>query len=290
MTKKGSEIPPGSFRPAPPTESKIGRETKPAKAESHPDLVARYSLFKEKLEPKNETVYHPCGAYDVSPSIAFPKSRVIYVDLDKKSIEALKKAGYEAYAKSALKFNPGNIDILILLNPQIPPDIPASHVTPGGYVLSNDYHRTASTLKINPNFKLQAVIGNSKNGPIFDTKKLEDYWAEVETDDEFKDARFSWGLENYESAARLVELVTGKRENILREYKNIIKGAREQERQADARFVAENPEISIPKKSARDPIFFEHNGKQLILNPNLPRKKGTVDDIFVFQKNIEVNN
>jgi len=102
-------------------------ESKPIEPESQPDLVAKYLLFKEKFNPKANVVYYPsCGGNNISPSVAFLNSRIIYVDIDEKSVEVLKKGGFEAYAASALEFNPGDVDILIMLNHQISPDVPSS--------------------------------------------------------------------------------------------------------------------------------------------------------------------
>lgn len=287
MIQEGPEIPPGSFRPAPEEPPKIESEPKPIEAEPSPDLVAKYSLFRKELNPKCDVVYHPCGAKDVSSSVAFPDSRVIYVDIDEKAIEALKRGGFEAHAASALEFNPGDVDILIMLNPEISPDVPGPHVVEGGYVLCNDYHATASSLRQNDQYELRAMIRKSPSQELmFDTENLDDYWREVDTEEEFRNAPFDWGTVNYAMAAQVVEAVTGKRENILAEYKKIIEMAREQRRQEIAKTLAEHPELAdfIRDPDQEDVLVFNYGGKQLVLSTKLPRKKGTVDDIFVFQK------
>jgi hypothetical protein len=232
-------------------------------------------------------VYHPCGANDVSPSVAFPDSRVVYVDIDKKSVEALKTGRFEAYAASALDFDPGEVDVLIMLNPQIPPDIPASHVVENGFVLSNDYHGTASALHRNDQYQIRAMVRVSKSGElILDTENLEDYWKEIDTEEEFKNAPFDWVAANYQMAAAVVEAVTGKKENILVEYKKIIAAAREEQRQKNAQMLKKNPEMAdfIGDADQEDVLMLNHEGRQFVLATTLPRKKGTVDDIFVFQK------
>jgi len=255
--------------------------------EPHPDLVAKYSLFKDKLKPKADVVYHPCGAKDVSPSIAFPDSRVVYVDIDEKSVEALKRGGFEAHASSALEFNPGKVDILIMLNPQISPDVPASYVIENGFILSNDYHGTASTLHFNDQYQIRGMIRVSQGGElILDTDNLENYWKEIDTEEEFQNAPLDWGAANYQMAASIVEAVTGKKENILAEYKKIIATAREKQRQINAKMLQENPKMAdfIDDVDQTDVLTFNHEGRQFVLATTLPRKKGTVDDIFVFQK------
>ena len=287
MINEGPEIPPGSFRPSSEEPPKLRAESKVIEAESYPDLVAKYSLFREKLKPKADIVYHPCGANDVSPSVAFPDSRVIYVDIDEKSVEALKKGGFEAHTASALEFDPGDVDILIMLNPQIPPDIPSSHVVENGFVLCNDYHGTASSLHRNEQYQLRAMIRVSRGGElILDTENLEDCWREIDTEEEFQNAPFDWGAANYQMAVPVVEAVTGKRENVLAEYKKMIASAREEQRQNNAQTLQEHPEwanfLGDPDKEGV--LMYNHDGRQFVLATTLPRKKGTVDDIFAFQK------
>ncbi|MDO8668662.1 MAG: hypothetical protein Q7K35_06310 [bacterium] len=286
MINGEQEIPPGSFRPSFEKLPKSEIKAKPIEAEPRPDLVAKYSLFKENFRPKADVVYHPCGANDVSPSAAFPDSRVIYVDIDEKVVEALKRGGFEAHVASALEFNPGEVDILIMLNPTISPDMPSSHVAENGFVLSNDYHGTASKLRQNGQYQLRAIIRTFKGGKlILDTEKLEDYWEEIGTEEEFKNAPFDWGAANYETAAQAVELVTGKRENVLAEYRKLIAKAREERRQKNIKTLQEHPELAgFLGNPDKDDLSINHGGTQAILVQSLPRKKGTVDDIFVFQK------
>jgi len=258
-------------------------ESKSIEAKPWPDLVAKYSLFKEKLNPKTDVVYYPCGAKDVSPSAAFPNSKVIYVEKDENAVKSLLKGGYEAYGASALEFDPGNVDILILLNPQISPKIPSSRVVKGGYVLCNDYHGTASSLHQDGEFEIKAMIRQSRDRQlIFDTDNLEDYWQEVDTEDGFRSAPFSFRFMHYKMAASVVETVTGKRENILAEYKKIILLARGRSRQT----LAEHPELRkmVGNPDEEETLIFNEGGRQFILSTALPRRKGTVDDLFVFQK------
>ena len=286
MINEGPEIPPGSFRPSSEEPPKPEAEPKPIEAEPRPDLVAKYSLFRERFKPKADVVYHPCGDNDVSPSVAFPDSRVVYVDIDDKSIEALKKGGFEAHAASALEFDPGDVDILIMLNPTIPPDVPSSHVVGNGFVLSNDYHGTASSLHRNEEYQLRAIVRTPKGEFVWDTENLEDYWKEIDSEEEFQNAPFDWGAANYAMAVPVVEAVTGKKENVLAEYKKIIAMAREEQRQKNAQTLAEHTELAefMGDPDKEDVLMFNHGGRQFVLATTLPRKKGTVDDIFVFQK------
>lgn len=290
MINEEPGIPPGTFRPSPEEPLRPEIEPKSFEVESRPDLpdlVAKYSLFRERFKPKADVVYYPCSANDISPSIAFPDSRVIYVDIDEKSVDTLKRDGFEAYAASALEFDPGNVDILIMLNPTIPPDVPSSYVVENGFVLSNDCHGIASSLHRNKQYRLCAVIRTSKDKElILDTENLEDYWREIDTDEEFQNAPFDWKGVSFAKAAQVVEAVTGKKENILAEYKKIIAMAKEEQRQRNAQILTEHPELAefMEDPDKENVLMFNHGGRQFVLATRFPRKKGTVDDIFVFQK------
>lgn len=283
------DIQPGSFRPAPENQppSPEVQAAREIKAEPHPDLVAKYQLFDRAVKPSRNVVYHPCGANDVSPSVAFPGSRVAYVELDEKAVKALQKEGFEAHHTSALEFNPGDVDVLIMLNPQIAPDIPASHIRVGGYALVNDYHATATILRRNSDFQLKGLIRVAKDrGLIYDTDNPEDYWTEIDSEEEFRNAPFDWGAANYMMALPVVEAVTGKRENVLAEYKKIIELAREQQRQQNAKMLAEHPDWAdiLGDPDQEDVLMFNHGGRQHVISTRFPRKKGTVDDLFVFER------
>lgn len=281
-------IQPGSFRPAP--EIHLTPETKTPKeikAEPHPNLVAKYQLFDKVFNPYKRVVYHPCGAYDCSPSVVFPNSRVVYAELNEQAVKALQIEGFEAHHVSALEYDPSAVDVLIMLNPQISPAIPASYVIEGGHVVSNDYHGTASELIKYPDFQLRGLIRVTKDsGLIYDDDNPEDYWKEFDSEEEFVNAPFDWEAVNYITAARVVEALTGNRENVLAEYKKIIAFTREQRKQEYAKKLAEHPKwvdiLRDPEKE--DVLMLNHEGKQFILQTAMPRKKGTVDDLFIFER------
>lgn len=259
----------------------------PSPAEPSPDLVGKYTLFRETVHPKANIVYYPSPAKDSSPSFAFPDSRVVYVDIDKRAVAALQEAGLEAHCESALEFDPGTVDILIMLNPAISPTVPSSHVSPGGYVLCNNYHGTASSLRESGPFEFRAIIRPSQDQEIiYDTGELDDCWREVETEEEFKHAPFTWDGVDYHMAAVVVKAVTGKEENVLEEYKKILDLATAQTREKDAKYIEEHPEDAEFLNEQQDAgvLFYDFEGRQFTLPTHLPKKKGTADDIFVFRK------
>jgi len=145
-------------------------------------LVESLSLFKNVFHPKADVIYYPCSNLDLSVKEVFPDSKVIYVDIDYEVFESLKDKGLEAYHASALEFNPGDVDILLLSNPQIDPYIPASHVVEGGYVVCGNYQGTLS-LKLgrDEHFKLVGVIEEDEDGKCnIATENLQDYITLVE--------------------------------------------------------------------------------------------------------------
>ncbi len=314
-----SESPePGSFHTSSDSldaSTKHDSESETIEAKPRPDLVAKYSLFNNTVHPKSDVVYHPCGADDISPSPVFPKSRVVYADIDENSMAAVRRAGLEGHTASALEFDPGDVDILIMLNPAISPDFPSSRVVEGGYALVNDYHGTATELRQNSKYDLTAIIRkNADQSLVFDTQQLDDYWKEIESDEEFRNAPFNWGAVNYEQAVSVVEAFTGRRENVLVEYKKIIEKAKADRKKAIEGELAEYRAHPITKADMaafgdsegeidtseemteeqyrellgnpdeEDAFIVNHDGRPFVLEANLPKKKGTVDDIFVFKK------
>lgn len=148
---------------------------KPFEFVSNPEWVQGYKLFQEKFNPKSDVVYYPCSGSDSSPSLGFPSSRVIYVDMfSDEEVKRQREAGFECHGASALEFNPGDVDILIMQNPTISPDVPSSYVVKDGFILCNNYHSTATLLHQNPQYKFEGVIRKGQEGLIFDTDKLDD--------------------------------------------------------------------------------------------------------------------
>lgn len=268
------DIDPGDFYEI-PVDSNVSnvsqflrrKESQEVKLEVSERLVKSYKTFIENFHPKTDVVYYPsCGA-DSSPSISFTGSKIIYLDLDKRCIDALKKSGYEAVEANSNTFKPDvPVNILILLNPASKIETPVSTVQDDGYILCNDYHSTAKELYKNPEFKLVAVIRTSGNG-ILDQENLEDYFRQIDNDDELKKAPFTWGdYVNYNSAVQQLMKVLDKEDvekakstgNIVMLYKEKI--------------------IDADIDSSKLLYGFKLN---------LPNKKGTVDDTFIFQKKIK---
>ncbi len=270
---------PGTFHTiaGPSVPERPRSESKP---EASRELVKKYTLFRETIHPKEDVVYYPSCSLDVSPSMAFPKSRVIYVDISVEAIKKLRAAGYEAYRASATEelsdppiaaYSPQQpVDVLILLNPVINPEVPIKTIPPGGHVLCNDYHRTASEVRKNKNFSLIGMIRRNPQTKelFFDREQLEDYWKEVDTEEEFKHAPFSFSVVYYKIAADIVRKVTGKTDNVLVEYKRLIALAKQQ--------LSEQDPDGIQKKNSMTIHFIHWNGMANILiswPPSLAKKE-----------------
>ncbi len=244
-------------------------------AKAYPDLVAKYSVFKEAVAFDTGVIYHPCGSADISPSEAFPGSRVIYADMDADAMEAVLEKGYEAHVVDVTSFNPGEVDVLILLNPQIAPDAPASFIKPGGYIVCNDYHQTARRLH-EKGYKSIGIVLNTKDGITYD-RETEGCWQEVDTDEELKNAPFSFSFSTvrYDDAVRMVQKFSGDKTDIAKEYKRIIAAIR-----------SGSLAGVLELEDGHDQITLTYNGEHMMLPCRLPRKKGVADDLYVFQKTI----
>ena len=256
---KGSEVP-----------RSIRLEQESVEAKSYPDLVEKYKTFKDSVGFDAGVIYHPCGAADVSPSEVFSGSRVIYADIDDMAMDALRKAGFEAHTEDVTRFDPGSIDVLILLNPQIPPDVPASHVNSGGYVLCNEYHGTASAMHSNSDFELIGLIRSEQSKYVFDTEQLQNCWKEIDTEEEFQASYLNTMAPNV--IGRIEQEIGAKipGERMLDQYKNAIQMIR------DGKVTGTWQDISGNLVRSED---------ALAVFAAFPRKKDIdTNDYFVFRK------
>lgn len=250
------------------------------------ELVQQLNVFKESLHPKADLIYYPCCGTDASLTKVFPGSRIVFVDMDHDTVETLKKAGLEVYEESAAEFKLDMAsDIVCIQNPQIPADQLVKNLKQKGYVVCNNYHGTATELRQQSSYKLLGVVRKNNEGhEIFDTEHPEDYWNPIETEDEFQNAGFSWGAVHYNTAKSIVKQLKGKEENILEEYKKIIEEAKVKVKRDREEYVKANPEYADFFGTAaenEDPLVLEGG---IVIDPRLPRKKGSADDLFIYQK------
>lgn len=242
----------------------------------HEEIMRGYALIKEKLNINPKVIYHPCGADDVTPSRAFPNARVIYADRDSNEMHKLKHAGYEAYVADANTFDPVAVDLVIVLNPSIEPDGPVSHLKTGGYVIANDYHQTARALKQNPAFELVGIATSGKEGRYskYDTTALEDYWKEVETEEEFKRSPL-YDIYKGNIEQSLPDLTPDGKAEI-----DAVEGVLKKHAVLQ-KLIRENKVAGT--WSEFEGNYMQARGGRFVWG-GFPAKKGSVDDLYVFRK------
>lgn len=228
------------------------QESKPARPTVSQGLVEIFRAFQESplgQARRINRIYYPSCALDTSLSVGFPNANVVYADIDEGAISSLQEEGHDAISMDATTWVPDEeMDMVLLLNPVISSRVPSRAVRPGGYVLANNYHATADELHEDSEFSFVGVIRRDPvtGRQIVDIENLEECWQEVESDEEFRSAPFSFLYASYEDTERVVQEVFGDTDNVLERYKQLIREERE---------VA-----------------------------SLPRKKGTADDMFIFKR------
>jgi hypothetical protein len=230
-----------------------------------------YKLFIETFNPKLDTIYYPCCGIDTTASVVFD-ARNIYVDNNPACIETLEKEGLEAHLADAddLKIK-GGVDAIIFLNQYMSIENALANLNDQGYVICNDYRGAATQIREIAEYNLLGVCRKHEERIFFDETDLDDFFKQVETDEEFKKA--IWGVLNYNHAADIVRCINGRTENIVEEYNKLI-------------------DIAVKERQA----FFDKKGCNVKVSPHhplshkgimlysLPRKKGNVVDLFVFRK------
>lgn len=126
------------------------------------EIVRQLKLLWAHLKPKK--IHYPCCGNDISPSIAFPESEVIYSDLNKDAIDLLVKHGYKAYREDARKFTPEGVDVVFLLNPTFDSEAFANQIVAGGYIICNDHHWNAKSFFRNSSFRQVGLVYAGTNG------------------------------------------------------------------------------------------------------------------------------
>lgn len=175
---------PGSFRDATDDQD---LELWKARVQSLADAKQEpYESFAEgwgeiivalKLQPGR--VYYPCSNMDIVLSSLFPDAEIFYADKDERIVERLRELGLTALSVSAEVFDPGPVDLVYLLNPQIPPFVPASRVKLGGYVVCNNYHGTANEMRSLNYFELIGAVVETSGITEFVTHDLQSFWEHV---------------------------------------------------------------------------------------------------------------
>lgn len=189
--------------------------------------LEEFAAFKKVIEtyakeikgPLKNVLYPASGLMSINE--AFKESKVTYVDTDENAINAHKKAGHTAVKEDMENYNPTEKpDLTILLNPQADDKIKKllEHVEKDKHVICNNQSQTAKLLHGNKNFELVGVI--NADGSKMDKEKLEDYFKQVETDEEFKQTDPA----QYEKAVAIIKEKKGDPEkDILKQFKELTK-------------------------------------------------------------------
>lgn len=193
----------------------------------NPSVSGHIDFFYRTFTPKTDVVYYPGSSADLSiaRTPSFRNSRVIHVDTLRNAIRALQQSGLEAHQADAETFDPGKVDIVVLLN--FNAEKPPSFVLPGGYVICNNQWGTATSMRDREEFELKGVVtvDEESGEPSLDTANLEDYWREVETDEAFKE---STGDYIFGRAQEDVVRFFGTDTEILEHYKQLHRQSKEQ--------------------------------------------------------------
>lgn len=250
------------------------------------DQADAYRLIHGELGLTPRLIYYPCCGNDRTAIRAWPQHHVVYLDRDRSVVDLLKQDGIEAICADAYLHNPGMVDILLLINPTIDPDLPLRHVHDGGLVFCNNYHLTAEKMRRRWDFTLIGVARVYERAIVFERTHLEEYWQEVSSDKEFRAAPFSWNGAFFDLAAEVVEAVTGKRDNVLENYKKIVAERREylKAKAIACAGTSASEARALLMTAEGDTLELTLRGRMFTLITSLPKKRGTADSIFVFRR------
>jgi len=127
---------------------------------TYDDRVAQYRAVADRFDLSPEVVYHPGSGHDVSPSGAFPDSRVVYADVDAAAMDDLNRAGYEAHTADATGYElTGGADVMVFRNDGLFGEaIVAANLRAGGWVLANDHLESARHVARLDSLELVGVV------------------------------------------------------------------------------------------------------------------------------------
>jgi hypothetical protein len=146
---------------------------------TYADRVAQYRAVVHRFNLSPDVVYHPGSGHDVSPSVAFPESEVVYVDVDEAAMDDLAHAGYEAVGADATGHELAmDADLIVFRNAGLIEEaVVDANLRPGGWVLANDHLESARHLMRLDALELVGVVPDDWTGasPVVDTDRLDGY-------------------------------------------------------------------------------------------------------------------
>jgi len=162
------------------------------------DRVAQYRAVADHFDLAPSIVYHPGSGHDVSPSMAFPESRVVYVDVDVAAMNDLTGAGYEAVGADATGHElTTGADVIVFRNAGLVEEaVVNANLRPGGWVLANDHLESARHLKRVDSLELVGAVPHDWTGepPPVESADLNAYLSTAAgTDDDYSTPPFEKG-------------------------------------------------------------------------------------------------
>lgn len=156
--------------------------------ETSPYLVSAYRKFRQQVANPRSVLYSSCG-WDSSPAQVF--DNITFVDAEKGNegcIEAFKKAGFKAIKSDIRQYNPlEQHDLALIMNPGTPSEWITQHVQPKGFIIANNYHRSATQLaKRTEEYELYGTIHSTdKDAQI--SRNLDGLFIEVGSGQELRE-------------------------------------------------------------------------------------------------------
>jgi hypothetical protein len=151
---------------------------------TYADRVAQYRAVADRFKISPDVVYHPGSGHDVSPSAAFPESRVVYVDVDEAAMDDLSRAGYEAVGADATGYElAAGADVVVFRNAGLVEEaVVDANLRSGGWVLANDHLESARHLARLDALELVGVVPDDWTGksPPVDAGRLDGYLSRLE--------------------------------------------------------------------------------------------------------------
>lgn len=250
------------------------------KASSYISDVQLWKGVTKHLGFSPNTVYYPGCGEDVTPTIAFPDSRVVYVDTHSSSMEMLRRLGLEAYSGDAEEqcWYDGkdivdshsidlSVDLMILkATPLLKPKIPASFVKEEGYVFSDNWYKCTENLNRIQGYKLKAAIylNYQSDFPEFivDEDNPSDCLVNHTVEEEFERAP------HYFKAKDTIIETYGKipPEGVLNMYTRLMDDARKQMAKSGEKIMEEG-------FSPFPSLIYRYNGRFVYLSPDVLKRK-----------------
>lgn len=238
---------------------------KEGRLEIHIDPLRVKSLQAfAKIFGKPATIYYPCSSSDISPSEAFPQSKVKYVDTDPEAISLLQRNGFDAeeadatYTRFAEQFDLALMYSVGFQFWRLPAAAVIREVRDKGHIICNTGYGAYRELYEHSNAILVAAHKDdpSTSEPTWDIENVEDYFQYVETDEEFR----RQDPQLFTIAKRVTRGIRGlfvNRTDVLKRYVDYLKNSRLWEQNLELEKGSAKHQYSLPptKKISTEFVF-----------------------------------